>query len=55
MGCVGMEKPDLIIFDPPYFDKKAEGYPEKSISALPKNEYLEFFEGLFHRTQAIPG
>jgi len=40
-------KPDLIILDPPYFDKKAEDYPEKSISRLPKKEYLEFFEALF--------
>ena len=41
------EKPDLIIFDPPYFDKKAADYAEKSISGLPKKEYLEFLEALF--------
>ncbi len=40
-------KPDLIILDPPYFDKKAEDYPEKSISRLPKKEYLEFLAALF--------
>jgi len=39
------EKPDLIIFDPPYFDKKAKSYDKKSISMLPKKEYLAFFEG----------
>ena len=37
----------MIIFDPPYFDKKAEEYAEKSISTLPMKEYLEFFEGFF--------
>ena len=41
------EKPDLIIFDPPYFDKKAADYAEKSISGLPKKEYLEFLEAFF--------
>ena len=41
------EKPDLIIFDPPYFDKKAADYAEKSISGLPKNKYLEFLEAFF--------
>lgn len=41
------EKPDLIILDPPYFDKKAEDYSEKSISGLPKKEYMEFLEALF--------
>ena len=37
----------MIIFDPPYFDKKAEDYSEKSISMLPRKEYLKFFEGFF--------
>jgi len=41
------EKPDLIIFDPPYFDKKAADYADKSISGLPKKEYLEFLEAFF--------
>ncbi|MBT3176855.1 MAG: ParB N-terminal domain-containing protein [Desulfobacula sp.] len=41
------EKPDLILFDPPYFDKKAADYDEKSISNLPKKEYLEFLETFF--------
>jgi len=40
-------KPDLIIFDPPYFDKKAADYAEKSISDLSKKEYLEFLESFF--------
>ena len=40
-------KPDLIIFDPPYFDKKDRDYDKKSISALPKKEYLEFLETFF--------
>ena len=41
------EKPDLIILDPPYFKKKAGDYAEKSISSLPRKEYLEFFEVFF--------
>ena len=41
------EKPDLIIFDPPYFDKKAADYDKKSISGLPKKEYLGFLEAFF--------
>ena len=41
------QKPDLIIFDPPYFDKKRDDYDQRSISMLPRQEYLEFFEGLF--------
>jgi len=41
------EKPDLIIFDPPYFTKKAEAYSEESISTLPKKAYLEFFTNFF--------
>ncbi len=41
------EKPDLILFDPPYFDKKAAGYDKKSISGLSKKEYLEFLETFF--------
>jgi hypothetical protein len=38
------EKPDLIIFDPPYFDKKADSYDKKSISGLSRKAYLEFIE-----------
>jgi DNA methylase. len=41
------EKPDLIILDPPYFDKKAADYDRKSISGLSKKEYLEFLEAFF--------
>jgi hypothetical protein len=41
------EKADLIIFDPPYFDKKAADYDKKSISGLSKKEYLEFLEAFF--------
>jgi hypothetical protein len=41
------EKPDLIIFDPPYFDKKAADYDKKSISGLPKKEYLAFLKAFF--------
>ena len=41
------EKSDLVIFDPPYFDKKAGDYDKKSISSLTRKEYLEFFEAFF--------
>ena len=41
------EKADLIIFDPPYFDKKAADYDKKSISGLPRKEYLGFLEAFF--------
>ena len=41
------QKPDLIIFDPPYFDKKRDDYSPKSISTLPRQEYLAFLESLF--------
>jgi hypothetical protein len=40
-------KPDLIIFDPPYFSKKAEEYAEGSISDLTRDEYLKFLEAFF--------
>jgi hypothetical protein len=41
------EKPDLIIFEPPYFDKKAGDYDKKSISGLSRKAYLEFLEAFF--------
>lgn len=42
------EKPDLIIFDPPAFGSSmAKDHPQKSISALPKREYLAFLERFF--------
>jgi len=41
------EKPVLIICDPPYFDKKADAYAEKSISGLSKTAYLAFLERFF--------
>ena len=40
----GKTKPDLIIFDPPYFSKKVKEYEEGSISGLSKKEYLKFLE-----------
>ena len=40
-------KPDLILFDPPYFSKKKDGYHKDSIAGLEKQEYLRFFEGFF--------
>jgi len=40
-------KPDLIIFDPPYFSKKTKEYEEESISNLSKEAYLDFLEKFF--------
>ncbi|WP_413910904.1 hypothetical protein [Desulfobacula sp.] len=41
------DKPDLIICDPPYFDKKADEYAKQSISGLSKTDYLKFLERFF--------
>ncbi|RLB93033.1 MAG: transcriptional regulator [Deltaproteobacteria bacterium] len=41
------EKPDLIIFDPPYFQKKAASYGKNSIARLSRLEYLLFLENFF--------
>ena len=41
------KKPNLIFLDPPYFSKKADSYDAKSISALPRGEYLEFLASFF--------
>ena len=45
MGSKG--KPDLIICDPPYFDKKSDEYAKESISGLSRKEYLKFLEKFF--------
>lgn len=50
------KKPDLIFFDPPYFDKKKDDYEDKAaetedtpipISSLSRSDYLRFFEQFF--------
>ncbi|MBT3176986.1 MAG: ParB N-terminal domain-containing protein [Desulfobacula sp.] len=43
----GREKPDLIIFDPPYFQKKAADYGEKSIAQMSRSAYLNFLDNFF--------
>ncbi len=43
----GKTKPDLIIFDPPYFKKQSGNYDQKGISGLSKEKYLKFLEGFF--------
>ena len=40
-------KPDFILFDPPYFSKKADGYHKDSIAGLSKKDYIRFFERFF--------
>ena len=43
----GDTKPDLIIFDPPYFKKQSKNYDPDGISGLSKEKYLEFLENFF--------
>ncbi len=43
----GKTKPDLIIFDPPYFKKQSKNYDPHGISGLSKKKYLEFLEKFF--------
>ena len=43
----GKTKPDLIIFDPPYFKKQAGNYDKEAISGLSKEHYLEFLARFF--------
>jgi len=43
----GKEKPALIFFDPPYFNKMADQYTRDSISSLSRKEYLGFFREFF--------
>ncbi len=43
----GETKPDLIIFDPPYFKKQSNNYDPGGISGLSKEKYLEFLENFF--------
>ena len=43
----GKTKPDLILFAPPYFNKKADAYDEDSISTMTRDGYLNFLERFF--------
>jgi DNA-binding CsgD family transcriptional regulator len=43
----GKTRPDLILFDPPYFSKKSEDYNENSISGLSREAYLDFLGRFF--------
>ena len=43
----GKTKPDLIIFDPPYFSKKAKEYEEESVSNFTREGYMDFLERFF--------
>ena len=43
----GKTKPDLIIFDPPYFKKQSNNYDPDGISGMSKANYLEFLESFF--------
>ena len=43
----GKTKPDLIIFDPPYFKKQSNNYDPDGISGMSKEKYLEFLENFF--------
>jgi len=41
------QKPDIIICDPPSFEKKVDDCVDKGISTLPREEYLDFLERFF--------
>ncbi len=43
----GKTKPDLIIFDPPYFKKQAKNYDSEGISGFSKEDYLKFLVNFF--------
>jgi len=43
----GDTKPDLIIFDPPYFKKQSKNYDSDGISGLSREKYLKFLENFF--------
>ena len=43
----GKTKPDLIIFDPPYFKKQSNNYDPAGISGLSKEKYLKFLKSFF--------
>jgi len=50
------QKPDLIIFDPPYFNKKDNEYSEKlknSISCLSRADYLNWFDEWFIKAKEL--
>jgi len=52
------KKADLIFWDPPYFSKmdaenKEDGYVDGSVSGLPRDEYLAFFEKSLSTIHAI--
>jgi len=51
----GKEKPDLIFFDSPYFNKLASQYTKDSISSLSRKEYLGFFQEFFPLAQEHSG
>jgi len=43
----GKTKPDLIIFDPPYFKKQSNNYDPDGISGMSKANYLKFLKSFF--------
>jgi hypothetical protein len=48
-----LRKANLIFWDPPYFNKKDEGYPPQSISRMDRLTYLAFFEKSFRDAKQI--
>ncbi|MBW2545464.1 MAG: hypothetical protein JRD43_08480 [Deltaproteobacteria bacterium] len=43
----GKTKPDLIIFDPPYFKKQSNNYNPDGISGMSKANYLKLLKDFF--------
>ena len=40
----GNDRPDLVIFDPPYFSKKSGEYDSSAISGMSRETYLDFMK-----------
>ena len=43
----GKTKPDMIIFDPPYFKKQSNNYNPDGISGMSKADYLKLLKDFF--------
>ena len=51
----GTDKPDLVIFDPPYFTKQSGHYDSKGISGRSRDAYLDFMKQFLSLTHGCTG
>ena len=49
----GKTKPDLIIFDPPYFKKQSNNYDPDGISGMSKEKYLKFLKNVLDTEEDV--